>query len=569
MPRTIVFLNKHKNILLRLGIALLAAVIFLLLFSQCSPLYPCNDWQDVDCFLTVGREVLHGKIMYADIYEQKGPIHYWFYALAALISDTTYIGVFVLEVLCMTLFVYYCEKTAELFVTVKRAVWIFFIDTLICFMVFTSMIMCHCASLEETSLFMPAGALYHVLRAEREHRALSLGNAFLIGCFAGVALWTKYTLLAFYGGLALWILIRYCADRILIRRLLPLIGAFLGGMAVVSAPVVIYFIVHGQCLTMLRAYFYDNIFLYSTRQFDYAALSLGVDAGDKTGMSIRYISYLVRSVCLSSAAVAAVLVPSLLYYFCSDKDHMWCKLIVPFCGLAMGVSMFMMKAVYPYYNIMFYCFFGYYIGTAAKFLTSYDRIRSQINRYTFTHAIAYLMCLVMLGSAFIMDNTASYKAHEGVFDGNGRLMLTSYDDTYRKRFADIINSVSDSTVLTVFSLDGGIYIAADKEPADRYFCYLNVELDDMFEVSRDAFLDGKVDFLLMQRIWSSSYDVTAYFFKDTIQYDLIDVQEVVYEGGYSEWLLWARKELGLPQSESARSYLESVTNWFGEYSSDD
>ncbi len=33
---------------------------FLLICSKSSPLYPYNDWVDVNCFFTMGRSMLHG-----------------------------------------------------------------------------------------------------------------------------------------------------------------------------------------------------------------------------------------------------------------------------------------------------------------------------------------------------------------------------------------------------------------------------------------------------------------------------------------------------------------------------
>ena len=56
--------------------------------SKSSPLYPMNDWVDVNCFFTVGRGITHGMVPYLDLYEQKGPLIYFLYALAALISES-------------------------------------------------------------------------------------------------------------------------------------------------------------------------------------------------------------------------------------------------------------------------------------------------------------------------------------------------------------------------------------------------------------------------------------------------------------------------------------------------
>lgn len=56
--------------------------------------YPLNDWGDTNCFFTLGRGIKHGIIPYLDLYEQKGPLLYFQFYLAALMSETSFIGVF-------------------------------------------------------------------------------------------------------------------------------------------------------------------------------------------------------------------------------------------------------------------------------------------------------------------------------------------------------------------------------------------------------------------------------------------------------------------------------------------
>ena len=69
---------KNKKIIIFFG---LMAILILLFTSKYSILYPFNDWQDSNSFLTVARSMLDGKILYKDIIEQKGPILYLIYIL--------------------------------------------------------------------------------------------------------------------------------------------------------------------------------------------------------------------------------------------------------------------------------------------------------------------------------------------------------------------------------------------------------------------------------------------------------------------------------------------------------
>ena len=78
---------------------LTASAVLLLLCSQCSPLYPINVWCDANCLLTVGRVMKAGGVVYRDIYEQKGPTLYLLHMIAACMSDSSFLGVYVLEAL--------------------------------------------------------------------------------------------------------------------------------------------------------------------------------------------------------------------------------------------------------------------------------------------------------------------------------------------------------------------------------------------------------------------------------------------------------------------------------------
>ena len=78
-----------KNPLLRFLFACAASFLVLAVCSKSSFLYPMNDWVDVNCYFTVGRGILHGLVPYRDLYEQKGPLVYYVYALASLISENS------------------------------------------------------------------------------------------------------------------------------------------------------------------------------------------------------------------------------------------------------------------------------------------------------------------------------------------------------------------------------------------------------------------------------------------------------------------------------------------------
>ena len=102
--------EKTKNNYLIFPVLLAVAVLTLLFSSECSPLYPINDWVDPNCFLTVGKGILEGKVPYRDLYEQKGPYVYFLHALCALISGDSFFGVWLAEIAAAFFFLWSVSK---------------------------------------------------------------------------------------------------------------------------------------------------------------------------------------------------------------------------------------------------------------------------------------------------------------------------------------------------------------------------------------------------------------------------------------------------------------------------
>jgi hypothetical protein len=86
-----------------------------LLVCLCSPLHPfANNSPNVDSssFMLFGKLMAQGVMPYRDIFDHKGPLIYVFNWLGMLAGRT---GVWVIELACMLLSVWFCYKTARRF----------------------------------------------------------------------------------------------------------------------------------------------------------------------------------------------------------------------------------------------------------------------------------------------------------------------------------------------------------------------------------------------------------------------------------------------------------------------
>jgi len=79
-------------------IALLSLFLFVFAFfcSKMSPLYPSNEWSDINIYHTIGKAIAHGKTLYVDIFDHKGPLIFIIYALAYKISGFQFLGMFII-----------------------------------------------------------------------------------------------------------------------------------------------------------------------------------------------------------------------------------------------------------------------------------------------------------------------------------------------------------------------------------------------------------------------------------------------------------------------------------------
>ena len=268
-------MKKERGLALAACAAL--AALMLLFASQCSPLYPINLWDDANCLLTVGRVMRRGGVLYRDIYEQKGPLLYLIHALAACISDTSFWGVYALEIPALTAALYAAYRLLRLrtgagFALGAAAVWGALTVTGGAFM--------RGDSAEEFCLPLLTAALALAMpNTEGAPDRCAQSGCCSAACWPEGIATIKYTLLGAMVGL--------CAVEGALAlkeggapRALKSAGVFLAGMAIPILPWVIYFAANGALRDAYTAYIYNNVFLYGGEAASW---------GQRLGEMARYV----------------------------------------------------------------------------------------------------------------------------------------------------------------------------------------------------------------------------------------------------------------------------------------
>ena len=492
IDRTKKYIKKHVLLIY----SFVTAAAILAFCSKSSPLYPMNDWVDVHCFLTLGKGLLNGLVPYVDLYEQKGPVLYFIYALVSLFSQESMFGQYLLEVITFGLFLYFSAKLAEIYL--GKSKFLYPIVAVLAAVVATTRSFSHGGSVEQMCLFLFVYGLYSVLKACHENRPLSFREALTNGVFAGMAFWIKYTMLGFYLGLALFVLIWYIGWVRDFKKLLAVIGQFLLGIGAVSAVVLVYFLCVGGLDELFTCYFYNNIFLY-TLESDVPKLT---QVRESFTRAMEYNN----------------IFPIFLYLglgWLILRAHKGLRdliaVVLSFAGLVIGTYM---GTGYVYYALVLSAFtvFGL-IGIAwllqrTKKATLLKFLPREKTVHRFLIAAALIYCTVW------------------AFTNSDNTYLMDYDreDMPQYRFANIINETEDATLLNFGFLDGGFYYAADVLPTCPFFCTFNVNAPGMWDTQYEYVREGMVDYVITRHYRLDRYNV------DSSKYELVDTAELYFEG---------------------------------------
>ena len=422
------------------------AFISITVCSQNSFLYPLNSWTDPHCFMTVGKAMMNGMVPYRDLLEQKGPLLYFIYGVTWLFSNNSYVGIYLLEIIAASFFLYYASVTVSLYRMGKEKLALL----LIAFIIYSSWSFRTGGTAEELCIPLLAHALYMALLSLRNRRELTWKNFFAIGLSIGLVFWVKYTFVGFYFGWVLFFGLYYIKKRNM-AALQKMINGLLLGFILITLPVILYFGYHHALHDMVKVYFYDNIFLYT--------------AYDKNPFFEALLHYGKGFIQLIRGNYPALLLICVGCYYEKDK-------LLTLLFLTLFATSFFGWRTWPYYSLIFAPFVS--VGIAVVL----DKVTVCSSNISLKSAIV-LLCLSCL-----------------IFTPNHRNIGRSKEDTPQFQFAKIIRESKNPTLLNYGFLDGGFYWTADILPNCKAFCKLMNPIEEMLQLQEKYVREGKCKFVV-------------------------------------------------------------------------
>ena len=429
-------MKKYKVTL----VLLLISIVVMTIFSESSPLYKLNPWSDANIYLTIGRSILSGGKLYTDLFDHKGPILYFIYTLLSLISNESFIGVYLLEIVCLFVFLYYSNKILDLFSHKNHLLPI----TAIAVIITTSNAFSFGGgSVEELFLPIFQATNYICLNKMTKHESFKLKECILIGIFASISFLTKFTLSGYYLGVAICLLIyQYRLDK---KKVLPCISYTFLSFIVIFLITCIYFLCNHNINDFIDTYFKFNLFSYTSPISFTSRIITMIKA---------ILFYLKNNILLVSLSLCSILY--VIIHF--NKNY---------------ITLYVLSTCICWYFISFIGskFIAYYIlpiGIYSIYLVLF------LDKYKYTHVILVALSIVSIITSSNIKDIA-------------RENYVQYE------FSEIIG---DSSMLVYEGYDQGFYMTSHTTPACKYFTTTNGWLPNYEEDTLSCINENEIEYLI-------------------------------------------------------------------------
>lgn len=463
---------------------LVLGTVMITISSTCSFLFATNSWSDVNCIFTASRCMVHGRVLYRDVMDHKGFYLYIINILGYLISRRSFLGLYVMECLFFSAFLYASYCSFRLYLSRFTSA---------CLLSLLGAAVSGCAALEaggcteEFALPFAAVSLYFMLRYVKEDCDASRMNGrvvFLNGVLAGVVFWMKYTMLGLWFGFMAMVFFLMLSKKEVKRAFLSCL-VFLGGMGAASVPPLFYFGVNGALKDCFQVYFYNNLFLYPAINSDpyrhfHSMCSFWLRHGRE------------------NPVIALFAVGGL----------MWVLFCLPVGQEPTGrkqrrdAGLAIRRCVFPF---MYLCLVtGIYWGT--KDFRYYYLITAPFMVFGllafgggWEHASARLVPTGVKKGRIVLGVVTLSVVWGWFACSNADVRLQKWEDTEQYHFASIMSQSENPTLQVYGFMDRGFYNALDIIPAAKYFTFINFteeQMPEMYAQQREIVRNQEVEYVI-------------------------------------------------------------------------
>lgn len=449
-------------------LSVLCAALALLIATTSSPLYATNFWTDTNLYFTIGRGMTQGLMPYRDLFDHKGPVLFMLYALGALVSDTSFLGVFLLEIASLAAALYFAWKTVSLYGED---------DLTLLAIPLTAIVTACCVafnqggSAEEFCLPALSLGLYAALRRMREGDGCACvhGLMLVFGAAMGWVFAIKYTDCGLFFGLAFALLL-YEWRVSGFKRAFACGLLMAAGLALAVLPAALYLAFGGALDDCIAVYFIENIFGYGDSQMSFAGHIYNALAYLRTqSMANPFVAVLAMAGC-AFAALHALVLRRKGFLFEMMAAPMGAGLLLLFCYWG--------EMAHPYYALVF----------AALSPLGLIPLAWIARKTPGKAALAACAAACVLIVPVCLRSCAAVP-----------LMDAEREEMAQVQFAQIMHEESADeapTLLDLTSLDQGFYLAANIVPNCRYFANNNLNTKEKRDALDRYLAEGRTKYVV-------------------------------------------------------------------------
>lgn len=441
-------LVENKMILFSLAIY---TFLFLFFCSKMSPLYPTNEWADVNVYFNVGKGMFSGMTLYSEIFDHKGPLIFIIYGIGSLFSASSFIGLFILQVLVWIVAVFAIYFTAKLFLKDIIA----YIIALIVPLSFLSY-MYNGGSAEEMILLFAIISTYFFVAyfrqdKDKKHRPYYM---FVHGVLSAMTFLIKLNLMLFWFFPLLAVFITLLWQKEFKNFLINCL-TYLGGFALVTLSIGLYFMYNGALSEAYHVYIELNKQYSSTDNYTYLVTN---------GFSKLYKEYRVH-------LVWYIIITMGIFYFPIRFVKGWLgKIAFMLSGIALFIIIFFPLTFHFYYPLPLFVFVALGLISILSMLEKHIAVSS-------SKKVFYCASILLLLIAINQRNFFNLGAET--------LLRQRYPDGPHFQFKDEILKEKNPTLLNIAFGDGNsLFTTTGITPTVKYFFCPNIYYD-MFPDIRD------------------------------------------------------------------------------------
>jgi len=443
-------------------------VFFMLLFcSHMSPLYFSNEWADVNVYFNIGKAMLNGRTLYTDIFDHKGPLIFIIYGLGYLISNTTFFGMFLIQLAGWFAMVYYLYKIANLYLGKDGAC----IAAMILPVLLVKLMKAG-GSAEEFILFFECISFYYFIKFfnEKDTSKHDPKVMMLHGVLSSAVFFTKLNLMLIWffpiAGICIGLLLKKEYKNLALNLL-----AYLVGFLLIAIPICGYFYVNGA---LEEAY---NVYIELNRK--YAQLQ-GI--GDTLILLMYHSFYLY----LEPLSMCVLLFIGVIYFpikYIGNKIGKWAIML---SGIS-AITLIYMSPVYQYYYpIPLLLFSG--LGILSIFLL----IKKYVTTSQLPFSIVFILAVVLVYAGMSQKDLSEMRIAGLLVKNPGILM---------QKTRNIIIQEKNPTLMNLsFGLGNSLFTTCDIVPNVKYFVSPNVTYEsypDMRDEQEQCIKNKEVQFIII------------------------------------------------------------------------